>query len=286
MGVGIFLLLQGVAALWLRLRQSVAGVTVLIFLLHVWPFVCGWIWGWSWAVGGCLITGTILVATTLNPHSHCFGMARRTLPMGEREVCLTIDDGPCEDTAAVLALLERHDARAVFFLIGDRVRKFPEAVEAILAGGHLLGNHTQTHPAHTFWSYPPARQRREMAACQEALGGRAKWFRAPAGFRNPYCNLIAGGLGLRVMGWQARGRDGVSSDVVRVVERIRRKLGPGSIVLVHQGLPHSLEVMENVLKMLRDEGWTIRLPEALTDPDPFSETPPASYEKASDPTVV
>ena len=286
MGVGIFLLLQGVAALWLRLRQSVAGVTVLIFLLHVWPFVCGWIWGWSWAVGGCLITGTILVATTLNPHSHWFGMARRTLPMGEREVCLTIDDGPCEDTAAVLALLERHDARAVFFLIGDRVRKFPEAVEAILAGGHLLGNHTQTHPAHTFWSYPPARQRREMAACQEALGGRAKWFRAPAGFRNPYCNLIAGGLGLRVMGWQARGRDGVSSDVVRVVERIRRKLGPGSIVLVHQGLPHSLEVMENVLKMLRDEGWTIRLPEALTDPDPLSETPPASCEKASDPTVV
>ena len=221
MGVGIFLLLQGVAALWLRLRQSVAGVTVLIILLHVWPFVCGWIWGWPWAVGGCFITGTILVATTLNPHSHWFGLARRTLPMGEREVCLTIDDGPCEDTAAMLALLKRHDARAVFFLIGDRVRKFPEAVEAILADGHLLGNHTQTHPAQTFWSYPPARQRREMAACQEALGGRAKWFRAPAGFRNPYCNLIAGGKVLENI--QQGDAAGMWWQGIRGADRFKRK---------------------------------------------------------------
>ena len=285
-GVAVLLLLNGMAALWMRLRQSVAGVTFLIVVLHVWPFFCGWIWGWPWMVGGCAITGAILVSATLNPHSHWFGMARRTLPMGEREVCLTIDDGPCEDTAAVLAMLERHDARAVFFLIGDRARKFPDAVEAILADGHLIGNHTQTHPAHTFWSYPPARQRREMTACQEALGGRARWFRAPAGFRNPYCNLIAGGLGMRVMGWQARGRDGISCDVVRVVERIRSKLCPGAIVLVHQGLPHSLAVMESVLTMLRDEGWSIRLPEALTDPDPFSETPPASCKKESVPTAV
>ena len=284
--VGIFLILQGVASLWLMLRKSVAGVTLLILLLHVWPFVCGWIWGWHWAVGGCLLTGTILVATTLNPHSHWFGIARRTLPMGQREVCLTIDDGPCEDTTEVLGLLKRHDARAVFFLIGDRALKFPQAVESILSDGHLIGNHTQTHPAHTFWSCRPARQRKEMAACQETLAGRAKWFRAPAGFRNPYCNLIAASLGLRVMGWQARGRDGVSSDVVRVVERIRRNLCSGAIVLVHQGLPHSLEVMENVLKMLRDEGWRIRLPEALTDPDPSSETPPASCEKGSVPTTV
>ena len=284
--VGIFLLLNGVATLWLRLRRTVRGVTVLILSMHVWPFVCGGIWGWPGALGGCLLTGTILVAATLNPHGHWFGIARRTLPMGEREVCLTIDDGPREDTVALLSLLKRHKVRAVFFLIGDRALKFPDAVQQILADGHLIGNHTQTHPAYTFWSYGPFRQRREMAACQQALGGQPKWFRAPAGFRNPYCNLIAESLGLRVMGWQARGRDGVSSDVVRVVDRIRRNLCQGAIVLVHQGLPHSLEVIENVLKMLGDEGWTITLPVALTEPEPSSETPPASCEKGSVPTAV
>ncbi len=71
-------------------------------------------------------------------------------------VCLTIDDGPDEaDTPQLLDLLDRHQARAVFFLIGERAGRQPELVAEILRRGHAVGHHTQTHPVATFWCALP-----------------------------------------------------------------------------------------------------------------------------------
>lgn len=282
LAAGIYWLVNLLAWLWLRARCSVLGVSAILLILHLCPLALGW----PWMLAGWLLTGVVMVGTTLNPHSHLFGNARRTLPMGDREVCLTIDDGPTADTPEFLATLAEHEAKAVFFLIGERAQQAPEQVRAILAAGHLIGNHTQTHPAHTFWSYPPHRQEQEMQACQETLrsitGVAPKLFRAPVGFRNPYCQIIAMRLGLRVMGWWVRGRDGVACKPTEAVARIQRRLCPGAILLIHQGLPHSLEVLRGVLEMLRQEGWRVTLPVALED----GETRPANCETASVPTEV
>ena len=77
-------------------------------------------------------------------------------------IIATIDDGPGEDTAAILDLLDEHKAKATFFLIGERAEARPDDVKAISARGHQIGNHTFTHPARTFWMALPDSIKREI----------------------------------------------------------------------------------------------------------------------------
>lgn len=269
-------------------RHATSGVTGLcVGAGYLLPLVGGWYCGWPWAVAGLLASALVLVSGTLYPHSRLFGGAIRRFPGTGRAVILTIDDGPCADTVELLELLASRKVRAVFFLIGERAQQRPQDVQRILAAGHLIGNHTHTHPAYTYWCYPPWRQRRELRQCQQALtsigGVIPQLFRAPVGMRNPYCNLVAAEFGLRVIGWQARGLDGVCTPADQIVARIRRGLRPGGIVLLHQGMPHSPVVLRRVLDMLEGDGWAITLPDAwLTAPRPGG-TPPASCGRACGP---
>jgi peptidoglycan/xylan/chitin deacetylase (PgdA/CDA1 family) len=260
-------------------RHATAWVTAGLGLAHAAAAVVGWWAGWQWAVAYLGGLGAGLVLATLVPHCRLFGKAVRRFPMSERKVILTIDDGPTEDTEEILKLLAAHRAKAVFFLIGERAAQRPAAVRQIVAAGHAVGNHTQTHPCYWYWSYPPGRQRREVFQCQNTLaditGQAPEWFRAPAGFRNPYCNLVATEVGLAVMGWQVRGFDGVQTPVEKSLASLRRGLCPGAILLVHQGMPQSLELLRRLLEMLAADGWTTALPEPRFNP-PTAGTPRAN----------
>lgn len=260
-------------------RHAHIGVPLLLMALHLGPLALGWYYGWQWAVAGLLGVGLVLTYGTLYPHSCLFGAAIRRFPGTGRSVVLTIDDGPCDDTEELLHILAGRRARAVFFLIGERAAQRPQDVCRILAGGHLIGNHTHTHPAYWYWCFPPWLQRREVRQCQHALtaisGVAPGLFRAPVGMRNPYCNLIAAEFALHVIGWQARGWDGVNTPLAKIIASIRRSLCPGAIVLLHQGLPHSPEVLRGVLGMLENDGWTTTLPAAWLSAAPTAATPPA-----------
>lgn len=249
-----------------RRRFSEIAITLGLLGLHLLMVGMGWYAGWLWGGLGLALLGLTLTGCTLVPSCRLFGSAVRRVPCATRSVVVTIDDGPSDDTDEILRLLARHHVRAVFFLIGDRAAQRPDDVRRIVAAGHVVGNHTQTHPSHWYWGYPPWRQRHEVDACQQVLTkilGRAPTlFRAPAGFRNPYCNLIASEFGLTVVGWLARGFDGVKSPVEMIIRKLRRGLAPGAIVLVHQGMPHSPEVVAKLLEMLESDGWATHLPEA------------------------
>jgi peptidoglycan/xylan/chitin deacetylase (PgdA/CDA1 family) len=97
------------------------------------------------------------------------------------KLALTFDDGPSEWTAQVLHLLHEHDARATFFLIGQRVRERPDDVRRIIAAGHEIGSHTMTHPRLT--EIPDDEVREEIQdgarAVAEVVGERPHLFRAP-----------------------------------------------------------------------------------------------------------
>ncbi|MCX6875728.1 MAG: polysaccharide deacetylase family protein [Verrucomicrobia bacterium] len=261
-------------------RHASIGVTMLLCAMHAAPLGLGYWCGWPWAVAGLLGVEMILAFSTLYPHSRLFGAAIRCFPSTERSVILTIDDGPCADTEELLGILAARRVRAVFFLIGERAAQRPADVQRIRAAGHLIGNHTHTHPAYWYWSFPPWRQRREVRECQRTLssisGLEPKLFRAPVGMRNPYCNRIAAEFALAVVGWQARGFDGVNTPLENILASIRRKLCAGAIVVLHQGLPHSPEVLRGVLLMLEKEAWSTTLPEAWLNAAPSAGTPPAS----------
>jgi len=218
---------------------------------------------------------TIMSIGTLVPRCTLFGRMIKNLPPGQNHALLTIDDGPHpEHTPAILDILDRHDLKAVFFLIGERAAAHPHLVSEILARGHEIGNHTQTHPATTFWILGPGRLWSEVTTCQETLtrlcGGRApRFFRPPAGHHNVFLPVITRALGLRIMMWNARGFDGVSTDVEKITRRIRERLRPGSIVLIHEATPVAIEVTESVTTMLEATQLPSADPSKLTFGDDY-----------------
>jgi peptidoglycan/xylan/chitin deacetylase (PgdA/CDA1 family) len=177
------------------------------------------------------------------PTSQIFG---RTVPAGSdiREIALTFDDGPNDPyTQELLDLLARHQVRATFFLIGSFVRRRPEIARAVHQAGHLLGNHTMSHPS-LLWERP-ARVREELAACnaaiEDATGELVKWFRPPFGARRPDVLRAAVELGLTPVMWNVTAHDWDASQPNALAARVQagiarnQRRGRGSNILLHDG---------------------------------------------------
>jgi peptidoglycan/xylan/chitin deacetylase (PgdA/CDA1 family) len=244
--------------------MTVPRLKTTLVLLHLAALGVGALAGWE---AGLLAMASIhlpLLACTLWTGSTPFCPARLSCPTTERFIVLTIDDGPCADTPAILELLSQYQAKAVFFVIGQKAAAQPEWIRLVSAAGHGLGNHTFTHPAWVFWAWGPAAQRWEISETNRILteitGHGPDWFRAPAGFRNPFTGAILREFDLKYLGWSCRAFDTRSADVEKIVKRLTRDLWPGSILLIHQGHPHSLKLLERLLIWLASNNWSTHLP--------------------------
>jgi len=223
---------------------------------------------WPWAVGSVVASHLALTAAGLWPRSALLGLNWTTLPESAgRQIALTIDDGPDpEVTPRVLDLLDRYDARATFFCIGEAARRHPHCVEAIVARGHAVENHSQRH-RHNFSLLGPAALAREIAAAQQTLteigGVRPLFFRAPAGLRNPFLEPVLCRLGLHLASWTRRGFDTRTRDAAVVTQRLLRGLAPHDILLVHDGHPardaRNQPVVLDVLPAVLDAAATAQL---------------------------
>jgi peptidoglycan/xylan/chitin deacetylase (PgdA/CDA1 family) len=155
-------------------------------------------------------------------------------------------------------------------VIGRHVQKNPELARAILRDGHTLGNHTQTHPVSVFWSCLESRLAREMDQCNrslsEATGETPRWFRAPAGMANLFLHFLICDRNMKLIGWSARGFDGLLHDTGAMADRIYKAVRPGAIILLHegrrdrQGRPINLILAETVLTRLAAEGYSFVVP--------------------------
>ena len=194
------------------------------------------------AVAAIAGAGAVTYAA-LSAQSQVFG---RVLIAGRdpNEIALTYDDGPNDvATERLLDMLARHQTRATFFLIGRFVRQRPQIARAIAAAGHLIGNHTMTHP----WlaCQPASRIREELAGCnaalEDALGAPVRYFRAPHGARRPGVLRIASELGLVAVQWNILPKDwkpvGADEIVARTMRGITRnqRRNRGSNIVLHDG---------------------------------------------------
>jgi peptidoglycan/xylan/chitin deacetylase (PgdA/CDA1 family) len=137
-----------------------------------------------------------------------------------------------------LELLREADVKAAFFCIGNRLAAHPGLAAQIVSEGHLVENHSYTHSNATN-VFTVRRLRAELAdtqaAIEQATGVVAHCFRPPMGLSNPRIFRVARALGLKVVGWSARGLDTRVTDPEKIVRRIARKLKPGGIILLHDG---------------------------------------------------
>lgn len=220
---------------------------------------------WPWALGAIAANQAAILAGVLLPRSRLLGPNWTRLPepaAARRAVALTLDDGPDpEVTPQVLEVLARHGVRATFFCIGKRAARHPELVRAIVDAGHAVENHSLRHH-HAFALLGPRRYLEEVGAAQDTLtslaGSAPRFFRAPAGLRNPFLDLALTRLGLQLVSWTRRGYDTRNTDAGDVLARLTRGLAPGDILLLHdgnaartaRGVPVALEVLPRLLETL------------------------------------
>ena len=244
--------------------MSIRLTCYILLGLHTLPLAVGWRFGWGSGLLCMLFLHAVILFTTFVPRADPWRATLRKFRTNERQVCITIDDGPTADTTEFLSILDAAGARAVFFVIGERVSA--QCAE-IARRGHVLGNHTQTHPAGWFWCYSPGAQQREIEraafAIRQTAGLDARLFRPPVGFRNWFNAPVLKALGLRNIGWCSRGFDATDSDVERVLRRILGGLEPGAIILIHQGRPHSPELLRRLLAALKAGAWEVVIPDEL-----------------------
>ncbi|WP_052101535.1 polysaccharide deacetylase family protein [Novilysobacter arseniciresistens] len=241
-------------------------------------------WRFGWVVGLPLMLASHAVFWwgVMKPASRLYSPVLARLPTREPVVWLTIDDGPSEQTPAILDLLDAHRVKATFFVVGERALAWPDALREIARRGHGIGNHSHTHPQAWFWALGPAAMRREIAEAQAAITGIAgiapRWFRAVVGMANPFVSAPLREHGLARVAWSARGYDAVAAEPAAVVARIERDLRPGAIVLLHEGAKHgrNVEVLALLLRRLEVLGYSAVLPEAVQAPAEASVIPGTS----------
>lgn len=234
---------------------------------------------WPWALGAVALNHLLISGAGLWPRSTWLGENMRRLPdaaAARGEFSITIDDGPDpEVTPAVLDLLDAQRARATFFCIAERAAAHPALAREIVRRGHSVQNHSDVH-RHNFSLLGLRGFEREIGRAQQRLadvtGVAPRFFRAPAGLRNPFLAPVLQRLDLTLVSWTRRGFDTVRHDPHDVLQRLTHRLAAGDIVLLHDGhaartaagRPVVLEVLPALLQRLAQAGLRpVTLPEAV-----------------------
>jgi len=155
-----------------------------------------------------------------------------------RRIYLTFDDGPNERaTAAILDTLANERVPAAFFMVGDHVRRFPNVAREVASAGHMVGNHTYNHVKLHFAGRQKIRTqlRKTHDAIESVTGVAPRSFRAPHGYRSPFLISIIVDMSYTVFGWTFGVFDTAKPGMEVIRRRVRKRLRPGAIVLLHDG---------------------------------------------------
>lgn len=231
--------------------------------------------------------GTALAATaaaaavaagyqSMAPTGQWYGRTFTGLPRGTRQLALTYDDGPNDPhTLRLLEVLDRHQLHATFFLIGRYVHQHPEIARAIVSTGHVIGNHTFTHPLLTLKSSAQVRQ--ELSACHaalhDAIGEHSNLFRPPFGGRRPAVLRIARELGLEPIMWNVTGYDWNAPPSAVIEQKVAKQIHGGDVILLHDGghkqmgadRSQTVLATENLIRRYKSEGYEfVTIPQMMT----------------------
>jgi peptidoglycan/xylan/chitin deacetylase (PgdA/CDA1 family) len=194
-------------------------------------------WTATFLVVGVLALGGLYVYAWSEPTWQVFGPALVRGPAAGGRVALTFDDGPASPfTEQVLDILRSCKVKATFFVCGRNVERHPDLLKRIHAEGHLVGNHTYSHPFPYFRSKPFFREEidRTQEAIEKVIGRRPTIFRPPYGARWRGLYDVLDERGLRLVNWSDTGYDW-KCEAEEIVRKTLEKLGPGSIILLHDG---------------------------------------------------
>lgn len=193
-----------------------------------------------------LLAGTAAVAAaavtagyqSMSPTGQWYGRTFTGLRRGTKQLALTYDDGPNDPyTFRLLEVLAKDNVHATFFLVGRFVRQRPDIVREIVSAGHVVGNHTFTHPLLTLKSSSEVRE--ELTDCRaalyDAIGEHSNLFRPPFGGRRPAVLRVARALGLQPVMWNVTGYDWTAPPAEVIERKVSSQIRGGNVILLHDG---------------------------------------------------
>ena len=214
--------------------------------------------------------------SALGPRSSAFGHTYWSGDTQQKLVALTFDDGPNEPyTARVLDILQREHVHATFFLIGRNVRRFPDTVARIVREGHVVGNHSDSHPL-AFAFRPSPQLQQEVDDAEESIhaagGTYPSLFRPPNGLRSPWLMSLLEADSLVAVTWDDAPKDWDPRPASELVKRTLEQVHPGAIILLHDGMnltheadqSETVKALPGIIEGLRARGYHFRtVPELI-----------------------
>jgi len=178
----------------------------------------------------------------------------------EKKIALTFDDGPSTYTLEVLELLKKYNAKATFFCIGKNIEAHPEILQKVIDEGHLVGNHSYSHS--TFFDFYTANQiteelQKTNKLLEKFTSKKINFFRPPYGVTTPSIRRALKITGHKVIGWNIRSLDGGTTNQELILNRIKKRVSPGGIVLLHDTGSHSVSVLEQFLQFLQQNQYEV-----------------------------
>lgn len=179
----------------------------------------------------------------------------------EKIVAITFDDGPMQErTEKVLGVLNKFNAKATFFCIGNRITGNEILLKKIDEAGHLIGNHSYSH-SNLFDLKNTKQMLKDLQSGNEeikkVIGKAPLFFRPPFGVTTPSLAKACRKLNFDVIGWNIRSLDTTIKNKQKVVERVIKRIKPGSIMLFHDTVDDVELVLEDVLIYLKNNKYKV-----------------------------
>ncbi len=183
-----------------------------------------------------------------------------------RNMMLTFDDGPNPHyTPHILDTLAEYDVRAMFFVCGECVVEYRELVARMAEEGHVVGNHTWTHPLLTTLNRKEIRSEMERTSdiIEDTYGERPQWFRAPYGAWNRAAFQLGAEMGMEPMAWTVDTTDWDTPGTDVIIDRVEHGAAPGVVVLSHDAggdRSQTVHAIREWLPHLLDSGYHLTVP--------------------------
>lgn len=189
----------------------------------------------------------------------------RVLPIycverNNKAVSLTFDAAwGNEDTQMLIDILNDHNVKATFFLVGDWVERYPESVKALSDAGMEVMNHSNDH-AH-FSKLSEQEIINNVNACndkiEEITGIRPTLFRCPYGEYDDHVVSTINGMGIHVIQWDVDSLDWKDLSASEIYTRVTTNVSSGSIILFHNAALHTPEALADIIEYLQSNGYEI-----------------------------
>lgn len=217
----------------------------------------------STVAAAILIIGTIISTVTLSQIGISVSNSIRKLPIycvetDEKKIAITFDAAwSAEDTDEIINILNKYNAKATFFAVGDWVDKNPEAVKKLFDAGHEIANHSNTHAS--FSKCDREKINQEITECNKKIkkitGAIPKTVRAPSGDYDNKSIEVAESLGMKMIQWDVDSLDWKLLSTEEIYARVTSKTKNGSIILFHNGVENTPSALEKILKKLDSDGY-------------------------------